>query len=323
MVRSVARGHGCRPTGPGSAPSSVPPGTRRTSPNSWRAPVGGGQHRRPDPAFAEPFSAALRRVACVVRGDCPAEEGDEALATLEQALDASRFDPSQVTVTASAIVALRGVIESEKRATEDVGTRRGRSGRSSPGGDRALRRLTRVTTRPRLAVLGSVLVEGPSGEPAPITAPRPSFLTALVLAPGQTLSSGSLVDELWPDEQPRDARAALQTMVSRLRRSTAAGLVRSTATGYALGCDAEDVDLLRAERLASTTDVQALEGAIALWRGAPGEDVDGDLGDALADRAAAAHGALRRSLGGGPARDRAGGRGGRGLAVRHRGGPLR
>ncbi|MEK6342481.1 MAG: BTAD domain-containing putative transcriptional regulator, partial [Curtobacterium sp.] len=155
-----------------------------------------------------------------------------------------------------------------------------------------------MTTRPRLAVLGSVLVEGPSGEPAPITgALARSFLTALVLAPGQTLSSGSLVDELWPDEQPRDARAALQTMVSRLRRSTAAGLVRSTATGYALGCDAEDVDLLRAERLASTTDVQALEGAIALWRGAPGEDVDGDLGDALADRAAAAHGALRRSLG--------------------------
>uniref|UniRef100_UPI003EE75153 AfsR/SARP family transcriptional regulator n=1 Tax=Curtobacterium flaccumfaciens TaxID=2035 RepID=UPI003EE75153 len=124
-----------------------------------------------------------------------------------------------------------------------------------------------MTTRPRLAVLGSVLVEGPSGEPAPITgALARSFLTALVLAPGQTLSSGSLVDELWPDEQPRDARAALQTMVSRLRRSTAAGLVRSTATGYALGCDAEDVELLRAERLASTTDVQALEGAIALWR---------------------------------------------------------
>ncbi|MFJ4219819.1 aromatic acid exporter family protein [Curtobacterium luteum] len=80
---------------------------------------------RPDPAFAEPFAAALRQVACVVRGDCPAEEGDEALATLEEALDASRSNPSQVTVTASAIVALRGVIESEKRATEDVDTETG------------------------------------------------------------------------------------------------------------------------------------------------------------------------------------------------------
>ncbi|MEK6342482.1 MAG: hypothetical protein V4737_01390, partial [Curtobacterium sp.] len=68
-------------------------------------------------------------VACVVRGDCPAEEGDEALATLEQALDASRSNPSQVTVTASAIVALRGVIESEKRATEDVGTQTGPFGK--------------------------------------------------------------------------------------------------------------------------------------------------------------------------------------------------
>lgn len=80
---------------------------------------------RPDPAFAEPFAAALRRVACVVRGDCPAEDGDEALATLEQALDASRSNPSRVTATASAIVALRGVIESEKRATGDVDTETG------------------------------------------------------------------------------------------------------------------------------------------------------------------------------------------------------
>ncbi|MBM7803038.1 putative ATPase/DNA-binding SARP family transcriptional activator [Curtobacterium luteum] len=155
-----------------------------------------------------------------------------------------------------------------------------------------------MTARPRLAVLGPVLVEGPSGEPTTVTgALARSFLTALALAPGRSLSTGSLIDELWPDDQPRGARAALQTMVSRLRRTTAEGLVRSTATGYALGCDTDDVDLLRTERAAATPDVDALESALALWRGAPGEDVEGDLGDALAGRARAARRALRRALG--------------------------
>ncbi len=67
-------------------------------------------------------------MACVVRGDCPAHEGDEAVAGLEAALDASRSNPSRVTVTASAVVALRGLIESEKRATRGIDTETGPSG---------------------------------------------------------------------------------------------------------------------------------------------------------------------------------------------------
>lgn len=89
---------------------------------------------RPDPTFAEPLAAALRQVACVVRGDCAEGEGDRALADLERALDASRADPSHVAVTASAIVALRGVLESERRATADVDTE---TGPPSGGGRRA------------------------------------------------------------------------------------------------------------------------------------------------------------------------------------------
>ncbi|WP_144411391.1 FUSC family protein [Curtobacterium sp. MR_MD2014] len=84
---------------------------------------------RPDPAFAGPFAAALRKVACVVRGDCEEDGADESIADLERAIDASDADPSQVTVTSSAIVALRGVLESEKRATADVDTETGPSGR--------------------------------------------------------------------------------------------------------------------------------------------------------------------------------------------------
>jgi predicted ATPase/DNA-binding SARP family transcriptional activator len=125
-----------------------------------------------------------------------------------------------------------------------------------------------------------------------------SFLTALVLARGHAVTTEALIDELWPAEQPRGARAALQTLVSRLRRSLADGVVVSTSTGYALGCDPDDVDLARAERIAADhagpDDVRA---ALDLWRGTPGDDVDGELGDALAERAAVARRALRRAFG--------------------------
>ncbi|WIE64655.1 FUSC family protein [Curtobacterium sp. MCLR17_036] len=95
---------------------------------------------RPDPAFTEPLAHALRQVACTIRGECPPEEGDRAIEGLEQALDASREDPSQVAVTSSALVALRGIVESERRATHDLELRTGpsgsgRSGHSGHSGD--------------------------------------------------------------------------------------------------------------------------------------------------------------------------------------------
>jgi hypothetical protein len=89
---------------------------------------------RPDPAFTEPLAAAIRQLACVIRGDCPEDEGDEAIERLEQALDASRENPSHVAVTASALVALRGIVESERRATDNLDTRTGPSAFHRPRG---------------------------------------------------------------------------------------------------------------------------------------------------------------------------------------------
>ncbi len=149
----------------------------------------------------------------------------------------------------------------------------------------------------RVAVLGPVTVAGPDGaEVAVPGALARSFLTALVLAPGRALGTEALIDELWGADRPRGARAALQTLVSRLRRTTADGLVVSTSTGYALGGDPADVDLVAAERAVHAPDTAAVRGALGRWRGAPGADVDGDLGSALADRAAAVEHALRRRL---------------------------
>ncbi|WP_161968428.1 BTAD domain-containing putative transcriptional regulator [Curtobacterium oceanosedimentum] len=151
----------------------------------------------------------------------------------------------------------------------------------------------------RVAVLGPVTVAGPDGAPLAVPgALARSFLTALVLAHGHTLGTDTLIDELWGEDRPKGARAALQTLVSRLRRTTADGLVVSTSTGYALGGDPAGIDLVAAEQTVHEpdADTEAVRTALDRWRGTPGGDVDGDLGTALSDRAAAAEHALRRRL---------------------------
>jgi uncharacterized membrane protein YgaE (UPF0421/DUF939 family) len=80
---------------------------------------------RPDPAFAEPLAAALDQIAAVIRGTSPDRDADTAVAAIEKALDASRENPSHVAVTSAALVALRGIVESERRATADVDTTTG------------------------------------------------------------------------------------------------------------------------------------------------------------------------------------------------------
>ncbi|WP_288468266.1 BTAD domain-containing putative transcriptional regulator [uncultured Curtobacterium sp.] len=152
----------------------------------------------------------------------------------------------------------------------------------------------------RINVLGPVSVADRSGVRTAVPgALARVFLVALVLARGQTLTTEALIDELWPEERPRGARAALQTLVSRLRRSVADGLVVSTSTGYALGGgDDGDVDLLRAERAAVSDDPAAIRAALDAWRGDPGSDVEGTAGEELAERAAAVRRALRRRLAG-------------------------
>ncbi|MBF4582092.1 hypothetical protein ITJ54_05355 [Curtobacterium sp. VKM Ac-2865] len=80
---------------------------------------------RPDPAFADPLARALDQIAAVIRGTSPERDADTAIAAVEQALDASRENPSHVAVTSAALVALRGIVESERRATADIDTKTG------------------------------------------------------------------------------------------------------------------------------------------------------------------------------------------------------
>ncbi|WIB32637.1 FUSC family protein [Curtobacterium sp. MCSS17_005] len=89
---------------------------------------------RPDPAFATPIAEALREIASTIRGDSPEDQAEAAIERLESALDASRENPSHVAVTSAALVALRGIVESERRATDDLDTRTGPSAFGRPRG---------------------------------------------------------------------------------------------------------------------------------------------------------------------------------------------
>jgi predicted ATPase/DNA-binding SARP family transcriptional activator len=158
---------------------------------------------------------------------------------------------------------------------------------------------------PALRVLGPVLVRTGTGEVVEPTGRRvTALLVALALAAPAPVSTAALIDDVWGDEAPRGAKAALQTLVSRLRSVAGDELVGSAPSGYRLRLDTGGTDLGAVERAATAAgDALArgdaalacslVHGALELWRGDPGGDLDdGPLLDALVRRAATAEHAL-------------------------------
>ncbi len=85
------------------------------------------------------------------------------------------------------------------------------------------------------------------------------------------MSTAALAEAVWGDEPPADLANALQTLVSRARRALGGpATVEQSAAGYRLAVSADDVDVLRFERLAATGHV---EEALALWRGPALDDI--------------------------------------------------
>ena len=100
---------------------------------------------------------------------------------------------------------------------------------------------------------------------------------------GEARSVAALADDVWGDSPPQNPRAALQSLVSRLRAVVGADLIRRTPAGYALGT--QDIDLVHVERTTRTIEAMdpadgrrfpMIEEALARWQGEPGAD----LGDA-------------------------------------------
>ncbi|WP_405921556.1 ATP-binding protein [Streptomyces sp. NBC_00122] len=132
----------------------------------------------------------------------------------------------------------------------------------------------------RYLILGATEARDETGAPLPVGGARlRALLAALALRGGGRASVTDLVDEVWGDDPPHDAPAALQALVARLRRALGGrdSVHADPVGGYRLAAAREDIDLHRFTRLAAqggrqlATDPAAaadtLRTALALWRG--------------------------------------------------------
>ncbi|MFE5815727.1 BTAD domain-containing putative transcriptional regulator [Streptomyces sp. NPDC056479] len=131
----------------------------------------------------------------------------------------------------------------------------------------------------RYRILGVTQAEDDQGTVIPVGGPRlRALLTALALRPGHLTTPHTLIDEVWADDPPQDAPAALQALIARLRRTLGKDTVTSAPGGYRLTATRDDVDLFVFERLVhegtSALDrddpsvaARTLTTALALWRG--------------------------------------------------------
>ncbi|WP_393059426.1 ATP-binding protein [Streptomyces sp. LN549] len=146
----------------------------------------------------------------------------------------------------------------------------------------------------RYLILGVTEARDESGAVLPLGGTRlRSLLAALALRAGRAVPVAELVGDVWADEPPADATAALQALVGRLRRALGKDALASGPGGYRLVARPDDVDLYVFERLARQGGAEleagapadaarTLRTALALWRGPALADLpDGDHGHAL------------------------------------------
>lgn len=151
-------------------------------------------------------------------------------------------------------------------------------------------RLTKVA-RLQFGVLGTLEVfvdERPVQVPA---GRRRAVLTCLLVHAGSPVAADTLVEAAWGEEPPADPRAALHTVVSRLRALLGPDAVATVESGYRLSVPPAAVDSLLLEGLLARARTAApgralvlLERVRRLWRGPP----FGELGSAPSVLAAAA-----------------------------------
>jgi DNA-binding SARP family transcriptional activator/Tfp pilus assembly protein PilF len=125
-------------------------------------------------------------------------------------------------------------------------------------------------------------------------------LAILLLENNRTVSVDGLVDAVWGEQPPNNARRTLQTNISRLRSAldpdTRTSTLVTTAGGYLLRCDPDNLDDTTFERRVAAADdhhragdlagaATEIDAALALWRGEPFSGLSGIRIDAeRADR---------------------------------------
>ncbi|MGH2679738.1 MAG: BTAD domain-containing putative transcriptional regulator [Actinomycetota bacterium] len=131
--------------------------------------------------------------------------------------------------------------------------------------------------RMQFRVLGPLEVDT-GGGPIPLGGPKQrAVLAHLLVRANQTVPADTLVDEIWGEEPPEQARNIIQTYVSHLRKALGRERIQSQAPGYRLRLDHSELDVTRFDDLMRdarktlpvdpTIAVGTLDDALALWRG--------------------------------------------------------
>jgi DNA-binding SARP family transcriptional activator len=127
-------------------------------------------------------------------------------------------------------------------------------------------------------ILGPLEVWDAGGEVS-LGGPKPrALLAVLLLHPNEVVSADQLIDELWGEDSPERAAAALRVNVSRLRKALAQDVVTTRSPGYAIQIKPDALDLHRFERLVdegrsslarglAADAAVLLRDALSLWRG--------------------------------------------------------
>ena len=131
-------------------------------------------------------------------------------------------------------------------------------------------------------ILGPVRMSA-AGRTVAVGEPRQqAVLAVLLLEAGHTVAVDTLVDRIWGDSPPAQARRSLQAHIARIRRALedaepgGAPLTRE-AGGYRLDIRSDQVDLFRFRRvLGEGADRDALRASLDLWQGEPLAGVRGD-----------------------------------------------
>src|SRR5215211_3746126 len=98
-------------------------------------------------------------------------------------------------------------------------------------------------------ILGPLEVWDGEGEVS-LGGPKPrALLAGLLLHPNEAVPADRLIDELWGEEPPEDAAAALRVNVSRLRKALAQDVLTTRSPGYVIRVEPDELDLHRFERL--------------------------------------------------------------------------
>jgi WD40 repeat protein/DNA-binding SARP family transcriptional activator/class 3 adenylate cyclase len=131
--------------------------------------------------------------------------------------------------------------------------------------------------RMQFRVLGPLEVDA-GGGPIPLGGPKQrAVLAHLLVRANQLVPADTLVDEIWGEEPPDQARNIIQTYVSHLRKALGRDRIQSQAPGYRLRLDHSELDVSRFDDLMRdarktlpvdpTIAVGTLDDALALWRG--------------------------------------------------------